>query len=609
MAVYYIDPSQASNGTGTPGSPFNSPASAPAGAGNRYRFKRGTTWPTSGASAFPAITGGVDVDHLTVFEAYANADGSDNTTQPLPIINLGDNALPADVSNVMWYRVRAQNAWSTEGNDKAILTPGNGVVVLECEMPGNLGAIKIVNRTGFVIQDSKFWAATGGTSFSMSAILVDGTSAMSGIIDGNEVYVGDGGTSSSHAVRISSTVPFASLQVTDNRVRTQSGIQTTNATKAGVFISNALGSSLVGPTALASATVVISGNDVSNLGEGVYLAGVRNAWIHHNTLSRNGTFGLHLTGGAIPSTGNIIEWNRASHCGVNASPFLGRGIELSGTGIQGACSVNVVRFNYCGYSANWGGTADDGSEGVGIGLSGGANGNLVYANMLPFNEGAGISVSGGATANTGGNALVGNAVIGSGARAFKNVRSGTKYQSANACGIRLANLFGSKTTVYGNLLVGGFGGVRREATCSNVTASGNAFVDQTGYAIAATSALNLVSNFYKPGIQTNIADLTLDGNGAPIPALVSAASNESIDPLIGADYLPLPGSPLLALRNIPWSTGPVLPIDTDPDPYPDLLLLSGLLDDALIYGEASTIAGGEALRELVNVTLPSYLYW
>jgi hypothetical protein len=43
MAIYYIDPSAVTNGTGTAASPFNNWGNVPGGAGNVYKQKRGTT--------------------------------------------------------------------------------------------------------------------------------------------------------------------------------------------------------------------------------------------------------------------------------------------------------------------------------------------------------------------------------------------------------------------------------------------------------------------------------------------------------------------------------------------------------------------------------------
>lgn len=77
MATIYYDFSAGTNGAGTPASPRNTWANP--SNGDVIRLKRGTTWTRATQLNLSTFTG------LT-FEAYANADGSDDTSLPKPII-------------------------------------------------------------------------------------------------------------------------------------------------------------------------------------------------------------------------------------------------------------------------------------------------------------------------------------------------------------------------------------------------------------------------------------------------------------------------------------------------------------------------------------------
>lgn len=78
MAIVYYDFSAATNGTGaSPASPKNTYATP--GNGDVLRLKRGTTWARASQVNFSTFTG------LTI-EAYYNADGTDDPSQPMPIV-------------------------------------------------------------------------------------------------------------------------------------------------------------------------------------------------------------------------------------------------------------------------------------------------------------------------------------------------------------------------------------------------------------------------------------------------------------------------------------------------------------------------------------------
>lgn len=97
MTIYYFDPSATFNGDGLAPTPAASDGASGAynvrptiTAGNTYRLKRGTTYTV----ATPASNSGLTVLSLvataatpTTIEAYYNDDGTDDPSQPLPIID------------------------------------------------------------------------------------------------------------------------------------------------------------------------------------------------------------------------------------------------------------------------------------------------------------------------------------------------------------------------------------------------------------------------------------------------------------------------------------------------------------------------------------------
>lgn len=102
MANYHFDLSLISGGTGTASDPWGSWASAPTfTAGDRIRFKRGMVQPI-GSGWTQRITigqSGTSGNFITI-EAYANTDGSDNTSLAKPIIKVSH---PTSLGSQMFY--------------------------------------------------------------------------------------------------------------------------------------------------------------------------------------------------------------------------------------------------------------------------------------------------------------------------------------------------------------------------------------------------------------------------------------------------------------------------------------------------------------------------
>jgi hypothetical protein len=187
-------------------------------------------------------------------------------------------------------------------------------------------------------------------------------------------------------------------------------------------------------------------------------------------------FGIHITGFAKSFT---IENNVCNTNGGNFAPsWYGRGIELSSAAGPDAVSGHTIRFNTCNANRNYGGTLDNGSEGVGIGLDDGVTKCSVYSNVLWNNEGNGIQVYGGGDRarwpDTGGHTITSNKMYSNCALSVMNRRSGGTAPSSFQAHISLTYVYGSPTVVSKNSFSGRTRmGVYTDGTDANVTMVGN----------------------------------------------------------------------------------------------------------------------------------------
>lgn len=562
MATYHIDPSAAANGTGTAANPFNNWASVPLGAGHVYRQRRGTTW----SGAFPSLTNGT-AGAKTTIGAYARADGTDDPALPAPVIDIGDRMFPGTLGSpksfIRWERILLRSYRTVVAGDTPMMWVGDDVEFEQVELDTNLTALYAENRHRLKIRGLRITACReASATAAMNAIVISGTVASTGIdIEDLDVLVGDGGPSNCHAVKIGGSTTMTDLRLAGIRVRTVSGAPTTHINKAGVFVSNAEGAHIRGEAGTSAATIDISGIDVENLVDGLFLSSVRNAWVHDLQVSRNNSFGIHGTGTpANPLSGCVFEWFTANENGRNVSPWYGRGIELSGGGAQHACTSNVIRFFEASRNRNWGGPGDNGTEGVGVGLDDATSFTLVYSGTMVGNEGQAVQTYGGATppADTGGNVVVGCFMFNNGVAALWSRRGGGTVRTGGACNVSLSGTRGARTILAYNLIVGGFGGIRMAADCSNVARYGNVFIAQESYAHATPNLTGIEREIYSPGIPRNIGTLALNGSNSPAPTLLSSgtATDQTIDPMLDPErWMPLAGSPLLA-RAVPWASSP-----------------------------------------------------
>jgi len=557
MATVYIDLSAATNGNGTIESPYNTWAGVPTGAGNVYRQKRGTWW----NGAFPSLSSGTS-GNVTTITSYGTAD---TLWLPQPIIGIGDSIMPGTLNGpktfTKWSDVDIRCERSTVASDVPIMWVGSDVEISDCTLTTNLTALYGEKCSRVKILRNKIKCATATTTTaSINAIVLAGSTAIDdNVIDRNEILIGDGGPAGAHVIKVSAAVPITSLQVTNNRIRTASGQPSPHPDKAGIYIGWANGEGLFGPTGTAAASVIVAGNDVADLVDGVFLYTSSSVWVHHNRVDNNGSFGVHVTGNAAhPSSGCLIEFNKCRWAGRNLAPFYGRGIELSAGSKLNACTGHVVRFNDVSYAKNWGGPLDNITEGVGIGLDDATSGCQVYGNLIRGTEGNAIQFYGGTTApaDTGGHVIVGNFIIECGLGSYRNRR--TTPTLTGCAAISTSKTLGSRTVIAYNVIIGGTSAVRVDASSSNVEVYGNVFKRQTVCAITAGSTTGIRDNCYDPSIPKQIGNLTMDGNGTPTPALLSTggSGDKTANVLVDDAFVALTGSPLLDMifrKGVPFA--------------------------------------------------------
>lgn len=425
----YIDPSAATNGTGTAASPYNTWTGVPVGAGYQYFQKRGTSW----TGVFPTLSAGISSVTLNRVSSYYNADGSDDTTQPLPILNLGDSALTVPSYTKVTNMDVRNNRASVAAYTPAILINGSGSEVSSNNVTTNLAGIGVADFSNVTISNNTITAATASGSTLMQAVYVNNTTAQSTIaITGNTIKLGTAGTSvrGIHCVTNGGPV-LTGLSVKNNTISTVDGSTITAATHYGISITYA-------------ASPELSGNTVPGLYYGMNISsGCTSPWVHNNTCNGNQT-GINLGG---VSTSHTVEWNTCRH---NA---------LSGVVVDTTSDGGTIRFNDCSLNTT--------------GISSGAPRSAIFGNTCYKNSSAGINLTSGSGDDTGGRVVTSNFLI------LNNTAAGT-FANIACNGVK-----GTRTLISNNLFVGGIGGVWESNTCTNIEKSNNVFKDQTKFAIAA----------------------------------------------------------------------------------------------------------------------------
>lgn len=478
MATYYIDPSVTVTGNGTLASPFRSWTSVTWAPGNTYLQKRGTTY--SGVFRLPVS--GTATARITI-AAYYGTNGSDDPSRPKPIIILpGAPTTPANGASIAVYRqerdfityrnLDIRNTALPQASDTAIIWLGNDCIFENNNVTSNCAGVYIYEKNRVTVSGCVIDAINNSTAYANHCILVAGNVNMDSIrlID-NTVYHRGGGSPASFGIRCetySATTFLTRLAISGNRVSPPPGTAySRNLGANGIYLVQGTGATL-------------DRNTVSGMLSGIFINGGTANYVGNNDCSRNLNFGIHIAGVAQSF---LIESNTCNYNGGPMSPnFYGRGIELSSLAGQGAVSGHTIRRNICRFNYNYGGTLDNGLEGVGIGLDNGTSNCSVYGNFIANNEGNGIQLYGGGDrtrfTDTGGHTITANLMDSNCTFAVLNRRSGGTTPSRFYAHIQLAYTYGSPTTVSNNIFLGTTrGGVYVDSTSSNVSVVDNIYYD------------------------------------------------------------------------------------------------------------------------------------
>lgn len=476
MPTFYVDPSAAGPGDGTLSNPFTAWTSVAWSPGNTYLQKRGTVY----AGVFRPAASGTRLERITV-GAYHREDGTDDPSQPRPVILLpGSPVTPQEGGSVTvfgqerdfitWRDLDIRNPALPEASGVAIIWLGHACVVENVALTSNCGGVHIFEKNEVTVRGCALDVVAGSPAHANHGILVAGNTGIDDIrLIGNTVHHRGGGSPASQGIRCetySSAARLTRLFIQGNRISPPPG-ETYNANRdaIGIYLVNALAAR-------------IDRNTVTGMLTGVAIVGGDRLHVSNNDCSTNMNFGIHVSGFA---TNFLIEGNTCNRNGGTASPTCwGRGIELSSAAGPGAVSGHTIRRNTCRYNYNYGGPADNGSEGVGIGLDDGVVRCAVYWNHIANNEGNGIQVYGGGAPgsipDTGGHTIAGNLLDTNCIFAVIGRRSGLNAPSRFFSHIQLDYVYGTRTLVTSNILAGPTRvGVYVDRTSSNVVVINNVY--------------------------------------------------------------------------------------------------------------------------------------
>ena len=392
MATFYIDPTAGSGGDGSFGAPFDSWADVTWTAGNSYLQKRGTTFSgritvgASGTSGSRIVVG--------VYDATSGEQVSDELGAAIVLAN-GDGTAPAINSARDFVSIIGLDAQNAGGTANLIRNGSDdGAVVEYCRAStGGGNGISLFQQSGTSCVARYNEACDNGTGSNGSGIALEGTPAVSwsGVdISGN---VCDRNKKAGiWLIPYDDVTKFVGLQAVGNFCRD-------NVADAGLRITANADSGSV-------ASNVCTGN-IYGIELGPYATGTRLTKLEllGNTCTGNRRFGIHL----VKATGWIVRANTCSQNGEDLTPWYGRGIEV--VGASGQLCAGQLFDNDCHENYNYGGSADNGTEGTGIGIDDYCGDVVVRGNRCYRNEGGGIQCNpngAGGTVTVEGNLLIDN---------------------------------------------------------------------------------------------------------------------------------------------------------------------------------------------------------
>jgi hypothetical protein len=452
--VHYIDPTVGGPGDGTLANPFRSWTSVAWLPGHTYLQKRGTTY----SGVFKVSASGTASQRITI-GAYYRSNGSDDTSQPKPVILLPEApATPASGAAISVYKqerdfityrnLDIRNTALPAASDVAIIWLGNYCVFENNNVSSNCAGVYIFEKNHVTVSGCVLDVISSGPTYGNQGILV----AASGNSDdirllNNTVRHRGGGTAASHGIRCetySSTAFLTHIVIRGNRVSPPPGVAyNPNRSAIGIYL-------------VRGDAATLDKNTVTGMLTGIFIKSGDRSYIGNNNCSNNMNFGIHINGLA---RSYIIERNICNaNGGTLASTYYGRGIELSSAAGQDAVSGHTIRYNTCRFNVNYGGPRDNGSEGVGIGVDDGTSKCSVYGNIVSNNEGNGIQVYGGGDrtrwSDTGGHTIDANQMDSNCTFSVMDRRNGGKTPSPFQAHISLTYVYGSPTVVSNNSFSG-----------------------------------------------------------------------------------------------------------------------------------------------------------
>lgn len=547
MTIYYIDPSAGVNGDGlTPATPKNTFAGITQVAGNVYKFKRGTTFNGNLSNSIP----GTSVAR-TQFDAYYNANGTDNLSMPRPIINQTATigTYNSSAKDFIEYRNIELRSTLTVASDVNAIFLGHSGVVQNCKIVSNCGCIGSFGKNNVLISGNELDGVSHATGFSNNIISGGDPTQCDNVQILNNRLIHRGGASATNCIGISTssaTLTITNLIVEGNVISPPDGVDLNPNTLAfGMRLSNCPG-------------VIVRKNNVRGHISGVFLSGgsgapLASGTIEENIFNGNYNFGIHL---GSYTRGILIQRNECSFNGTSIesaiAPVLhayGRGIEISAGNLQNSSGGHTIRFNKTHFNKNWGGPSDNGSEGCGIGIDDGTDTCAIYGNDIRFNEGNGIQLYGGTVSDSGGHTITGNILESNCTYAVLNRRTGGTFTCGFNAHITCSNTLGTPTIISGNYMTGSTSvGISQTSNAIQITKANNIFVG-VPYPVTTQGATNYDCNtnvFYGQSVQ-RYSTTASAGNGTIIftPDSFVGTNDLSFDPMLDSRYRPLPASPLI----------------------------------------------------------------
>lgn len=526
MTVYYIDPEGIEpTKAGTLLQPWNTYASLPAlSPGDRVLQKQGTvfsgvvTAQQSGTAAAPIV-----------FGVYAPG-GTEITNQigAATLAGVGSAADNFSSGTVGYVWIRCFNITNVTAARYGITLGASattsGCRASYCRVNGQLSstaAIQVRTNPSVDPHVVEFCEANSNTY----GLLFQGGTTGGAVDFHDNVFQ----RNSESGIRLAiSTAGAVTGKINNNDCRYNGTVAAVEGKGIGIdILSDGTSLQVVGNNCNDNFTIGIRGGSFSGL--------VNATQILRNDCNRNGAFGIQMGRGA----GFIVSRNSCNYNGANRGSFYGRGIECFSSNNSFPCGPGVISYNTCIGNLNFGGTLNNGTEGVGIGLDDNHYGLIVKGNVLALNEGSGIQSNPSGALGT--SYIVSNLLVDNFNVPVSRVAAGSWV--ALVCSQIYTSTTEANLKLLGNTFINsGVPSLLYEisegvsAAASGVAVQNNLFVGAK-VALKARTSITRTNNAYW--------SCAVNGQSNTSNTLLSVdASAVTSDPKLGSDYRPLPGSPL-----------------------------------------------------------------